>query len=122
MTEPRPLNSPRPGFFTDKLVKHGPLVAARIHRPCNCSINGDGDEWSSHPWQESCDRFPHLVAEIDGNVEDDLERVWMWGKEIDEADYQYRLSSAAWDTQYDPDSPGANPGKPIDTMSIRPLF
>lgn len=117
----RDINDPRPGFFLVKKVRGGPEVPARIHRPCCCTVNG-GDDNESHEHQPTCDRFPPLRAEIDGEPAPVL-RVWLFGrKEISEADYRYRRDVGTWARTHAPDDPAANPDQAVDMMTAKPLF
>ena len=73
MNAPRIIDQEQPGFYQLRLVKNGAYVAARIFRECHCTVNG-GADCAAHDWCESCDRFPPLRAEIDG--EDAVPLLW----------------------------------------------
>lgn len=62
--ESRRVDEPRPGYFRMRLVRGGPYVAARI-------------------WQGKTG----LLAHVNG-APTDLDRVWLFGHEIDLAEYQ----------------------------------
>lgn len=70
-----------PCFLQVQLCHRGPLVAGRIWRPCTCTINGPAwtaetnEEFQPHHWQDSCDRYPPLVAEVHGT---DVETPKLW--------------------------------------------
>lgn len=117
MNAPRHINDPRPGFFLVRKVRRGPLVPARIWRPCHCTINGEDE----HAWRDTCDRYPGLSAEIDG-FPVEIDQVWHYGKEVDEQEFNYRTEATAWDKRNDPDAPAANPDQPIDLMTVKPPF
>lgn len=102
---PRMIGEPRPGFFRVRLVKGGPWVPARILRPCPI------DPTCGYP----LDRSPRdLVAEVDGRPVP-LDRVWLFGTEIDWPEWA-RLSSITDAERHVPDSPLANPTQRIDLM------
>jgi hypothetical protein len=117
MTTDRHPNDPQPGWFLAKSGKDHPLMPARIWRPCVCTIGGEDE----HDWQESCDRYPALAAEINGQPAD-VDRVWMSRDVITEEEFRYLTDTAAWDRQNDPAAPLANPNKPIDPLTVKTLF
>ena len=84
-------DTPRVGLYEIRKVRGGPLCAARIWRPCRCTVNG-GDAGDEHPWRPTCDRFPQLQGIIDG-VEADPLKIWLHGNAIDAARYNYLLSA-----------------------------
>ena len=114
------IDIPKPCFRQVKEVKDGVFVPARIHRTCHCTING-GDESAAHPWRDSCDRYPHLLAEINGRPTG-VDWIWNSGEEIDEAEYHYRMAVFEHDRRHRPDSPEANPSQPIDLLTLTPPF
>jgi len=114
------LAPPEPGYFRLRLVKNGPFVAARISRTCHCTING-GPTNEAHDWQETCDRYPQLFAEINGEKRE-VYRVWEWGEMIEKSTFDYLTHSADWDRQYAPGSPAANPTKAIDITKMNPIL
>lgn len=117
----RTMNEPQPGLYRMRLVKGGPLVAARIHRPCCCTVNG-GEANAEHPWRDDCDRFPPLRGEVDGRPRDAIS-VWHSRIErITEAEFRFLRDASAWDRKHAPDAPGANPDKPVDLLSAPTLF
>ena len=114
----RAIGTPQPCYRQVKEVKDGVFVPARIHRTCHCTING-GDESMAHPWRDTCDRYPHLEAEINGRPTG-VDWIWTSGEEIDEAEYLYRMAVFEHDRRHRPDSPEANPRKPIDFNTLPP--
>lgn len=116
----QPDHKPEPCFRQIKRVKGAVWLAARIHRTCHCTVNG-GDESAPHPWRDTCDRYPHLAAEIDGKPAP-LDRVYAWGEEIDEAEYDYLIADRAHARRHRPESPEANPGRPVDFDTLPPPF
>lgn len=92
-----------------RLVKKGPLVAARIE--CNdgkwvATINGEV-------------QFPaHEDPVLAGGVLD----IWHHAATITEAEYNYLITRKEWAEKHDPDSPAANPRRPIDLSILRPVY
>lgn len=126
MQQPRDITRPEPGYFRMRLVKGGPWVAARIWRPCHCSINGAENDLADsgfdvHEWLPTCDRFGPLAAECNGK---EVEPGWVWerGQHISEHEYKFLVQDAAWAKAHAPDDPMANPTKPIDLNALPPLF
>ncbi len=111
-------DKPQPCFRQVKEVKGGVFVPARIHRTCCCTIHGT-DESLAHPWRDTCDRWPHLAAEINGRATG-VDRIWNSGEEITEAEYLYRMDVFEFDRRNRPESPEANPRRPIDWMTLPP--
>jgi len=114
----RVIDRPEPCLRQVKQVKGGVWVPARIHRTCHCTING-GDWNKPHPWRATCDRYPQLAAEINGRPSD-VDRVWTSGEDIDEAEYLYRMALCKYARHHLPDSPEANPRKPVDFDTLPP--
>lgn len=126
----RQLDRPEPGFYTLRLVKNGPRVAARIARLCTCTIGGG--EHAPHDWTPACDRpWPVWLAEINGDQVSEPDRdplkagvfrIWESGEPCTADEYRYRLELKAWAEREAPDAPEANPRKPIDLNQLPPLF
>ena len=108
-----------PFFFKMRMVNKGPYVAAKVTRACQCTVNGE----EGHEWLESCDRYPEIISEINGD-QHDLDRLLNGGKLtlIDKKEYKLLLGKADWDQKYDPDAPLASPTKPIDVSKMKPPF
>lgn len=107
--EPRRIDQPEPGFFSYRLVKKGPKVAARIiHHDGRWSVEINGDR-----------KGGAVVDPIDNKM---IFRVWHSADRIDEAEYRYLLDRAAWARQYAPDDPYAHPDQPIRLDRTPPLF
>jgi hypothetical protein len=118
MESPREIDDARPGHFKVRLVKRGPWMPARLERDCACTVNGGGDQ-SVHPWTDTCDRHQYLRGEIDGMTVD-VDRVWLFGEEITEDEFNYLTSSVQWDRENDATSPAARPREAIDLNTINP--
>lgn len=112
------IDTPEPCYRQVKKAKGGVWVGARIHRTCHCTPNG-GDESAPHPWRVTCDRYPRLAAEINGKFAG-VDRVWMSGETIDEAEYDYLIADRIWHRHNLPDSPEANPDRAIDFNTLAP--
>lgn len=116
------IDAPQIGFFRTRLVKGGPYVPARIHRPCHCTVNG-GDANTEHPWRDTCDRHPPLQGEQDGKP---ISAFALWprviGSEITEAEYRFMTADAEWCRAHAPQEPAANPGQRLDLRSQPPIF
>jgi hypothetical protein len=105
----RAVDEPEEGLFLIRLVKGGPFVAARIWR--------DAGIWR---------------AEIDGQVKEPgaadpiqaagVLKVWHYGQHTTEAEYLYRKQLGEWARAHDPDSPAANPERPIRLTAQKPIF
>lgn len=120
--QPIDLNRPLTGYYKTKLVKGGPFVPARIFRNCCCTVNG-GDDNIGHPWRMSCDRFPQLRAEVDGQARDPFQ-IWSWVAKhpITEAEFRYMTDMRDWAEENAPALPEADPRTPVDIDSIPPMF
>ncbi len=113
----RAIDRPEPCLRQLKQSRGGVWVAARIHRTCHCTINGDHN--AAHDWLDTCDRYPPLEAEINGRPAD-VDRVWTSGEEIAEDEYHYLMADREHARRHRPDSPEADPGKPIDFDTLVP--
>lgn len=82
---PRNFSEPRPGWFKLRSVPRGPFMPARIYRPIPI------EPGTNHV----LDRWPRLVAEIDGAVIEDIYEIWDWGREITEADFDF-ITTVTW--------------------------
>ncbi len=121
MTDPRNPGEPRPGYFQVRKVRGGPYVGARlIHAPPTDPETG-----------ETLDRSPLWETWIDGVLVRDpspdpvaagVYRVWDFGEEITEAEYQFLVDHRAWARTNAPDSPEANAGEPIDISKMKSLY
>ena len=108
MTDPRRVDEPKEGFFLIRLVRGGVPVAARIghdERGWFVIIDGVEKRPDADPWQA-----------------EDMSRVWHYGREIDQVEYDYTLARAAHARQHLPGHPAADPTKPVDLNDVPPLF
>lgn len=114
--EPRILDQPKPGFFRLRLVKNGPWVAAKISYGPQLDTDGlamldEGDLWSTRIDDELIadpSPDPH-VAHVD--------RVWIYGEEITEAEYEFLLLDSAWQR-----SQGISARKPVELRKLPPIL
>ena len=121
MTEPRDISTPRAGLFEIRMIKGGVAVAARLWRPCQCTINGP----DVHDWQKTCDRYPHLTAEINGVEKPRATAVWwVWlsGRDIDRKMFDYLLADAEWCRRCAPDEPRAKPWRAVEINRTAPAI
>lgn len=103
------------GYFKTRLVKGGPYVPVKIWfgRPPDPDNPG-----------KLLDRSPRWQCIVDGKEARDPYDIWAFvaGRNIPEADYYTMVAKKLWDRQHDPGSPTQNPEKPIDWMSMKPIF
>lgn len=122
MSDAPRIDRPESGFYRTRLVKDGAWVAARIWRPCSCTVNG-GDSQAEHDWRDTCDRYPRLRCEVDGK---DRDPVLAWpslaGRAISESEFQYLNDTADWARKYAPTDPAATPGRAINLGEMPSLF
>jgi len=103
---------PIPGFYKTKLNGKGAEVPARIY-----IVPGDRDEFG----ELESDDIWH--CEIDGEPSDPWEQwSYLMGAPISEAEFDYMTARNKWDRENDPDSPFANPKKPMDISKTKSLF
>ena len=110
--------SPEPCFRQVKEVKDGVFVPSRIHRTCHCTIGG-GDENSPHAWRDTCDRYPHLVAEIDG-ASASVEKVWTAREEIEQHEFDYLTALSRHIAENEPNAYDADPYQAVDFGTLPP--
>ena len=100
--EPRPVESPREGFFLIRLVHKGPKVPAAICRDTRgwwCLVLGE----------------PQSEPNTDFRFAEKVLSTWQYGQEITKDEYLRLVREFA--------RPGApNPRKPRDLNEIPPLF
>lgn len=107
-------DTPIPGTYKMQLVKGGPWVPVRIWRGFPVDPDtGETREAGGYIWR----------ALING-YEANIWRAWPFcGRQpIDQAEYRYLLDLNAWAQRYAPDSPEANPRRPVKLEEQRPLF
>ncbi len=100
--------TPTAGYYRSKLVKGGVAVGVRIwFGPPLDPVTGEEMD-RSHRWQ----------AQVNGECVD-IDRVWPFGigERIDQREYDYLRRLAEWAAGELPDSPLANPRKPVDLLT-----
>lgn len=105
---PRPVAEIRPGFFLVRMVRRGFPVPGRIchdERGWWAEINGRPQ---GAPWPR-----PHEVPAI--------ARIWEYGREIDEAEYNYFAATVEWAREHQPTHPILSPERPVDPALLPPL-
>ncbi len=118
MFSPRNIEDPQICFRQIKVTKGGVWVPARIHRTCRCTPNG-GDESAPHEWRDSCDRYPHLQGEVEGQPAG-VNYIWTTGQSIEEHEYRYLMADHVHARNHRPDSPQANPDRTVDFNTLAP--
>lgn len=107
---PRRVDQPEPGHFKLRMVAGGPWVAASIEHDAlgiwRATIDGDVKE-PGHP---------------DPALADGVFRIWHYGHAIDASEHAYLVERARWARIHAPDSPEANPTRPIRVGSLPPAF
>jgi hypothetical protein len=104
-------DAPECGFYAIKLVKKGVECAARIQGPPThfnlwfAEVNGD--LYGS----------PH----DDPQLADGVQTVWLRGKRITEAEYDYLLERYRHFKQHDPSDPRGDPFKPVNRRLMPPI-
>lgn len=101
---------PEPGFYAVRLVKKGIEVAAKIE------VDGGGD----CIWAVQINGVGAGVTN-DPALCDPLQQVWLFGRKIDEVEYNYLLARYQHYKAHEPDSPYANPEKPVDRRLMPPM-
>lgn len=102
------VTQPTEGWYQMRLVAGGVKVGIRIfHGPPKDPVTGEELD-RSWRWQAECNGEPI-----------DIDRVWpSAGREpITAAEYQYLTEMARWAARHAPESPAANPCRPIDLIA-----
>ncbi len=110
-----------PKHFALRLVKRGPVVAAKLWYDVP-SDPDTGEPLDRSPrWQAllngiACDIFA-VIVEFDGLTGEPIIK----GEEIDEIEYRRLLATAAWSVRRNPNAPEASPRTPIDMNRLPPI-
>lgn len=101
---------PEEGYYALKLVKKGPEVGAEIMTAIidkvvwwSCLINGD----------------EQVPPGPDPELHEAVQKIWLFGRKIDKAEYDFLLARYFHYKLLMPDHPYANPEKPIDDTARR---
>lgn len=99
--KPAITSEPECGYYKRKLARGGPWVPGRIFREPSgelaCIVNG-----------KLCDVLD--------------EWLWLCTQPITEREYQFRVATGKWATEYAPGSPEANPERKVNLRRLPPLF
>ena len=120
------LDQPLAGTYAVRLCRGGPRVACRVWFGA-AVIEGEEQD-RSWAWRVEVDgRTDQIERGDDGylcHVAIPLDRVWPYcaNEPIDQAEYAYLRSVAAWAREHDPSHPAANPRRPIVLSTTKPSF
>jgi hypothetical protein len=106
---PRRVDLPQPGLFKIRLVRGGPWVAAEI-------AQDEAGRWSATIDGAAADSHPD-PAQAEG-----VFRIWHYGSVIDASEHAFLTERARWARTHAPDSPEANPKRPISVGAMPPAF
>lgn len=101
---------PEPGWFTVRLVRHGPHIPAQI----------DLDEGGL--WSAIIDGKEVGPPNYDPIYAAGVYRVWHGGKRVQQTEYEYLIMLKAWALKHSPSHPLCNPRQPIDIASLPPII
>ena len=111
----------RPGYFETRRSSRHPWVAAHVTQDSvgRYGLILDGVP-SLEMWEvESAeDLYAGCILEGVNAFAHPLLAIWLFGREITEESYQFRLSVSTWAKQNDPSHPAANPDKPINMATL----
>ena len=116
----RRVDAPVPGFFRLKLVKRGVFVGAQIiYAPTADPVTG-----------EPLDRSWYWHGVLNGVPDPNpmpiptprTWQIWLHGDPIPEAEYRFLVADREWASENSPDSPEANPTKPVDFLTVNLPF
>ena len=114
--EQRDPDKPEEGYYALKLVKGGPEVAACIFR-----VPATGPEHALYAWHAMADDEQLGITHEDPQLADGVQQVWLFGRRVSQQEYDFMLARARHAKLHDPQSPWANPRKPLDLKSIPPI-
>lgn len=107
---PRRVDEPSPGLFQIRLVRGGPWVAAEIERD------------ALGVWRAAIDGVPQEPGHPDPAQAEGVFRIWHYGHPIGASEHAYLIERAKWARNHAPDSPEANPKRPVRVGSLPPAF
>ncbi len=107
---PRRVDQAEPGLFRIRLVKGGPWVAAAIE----CDALG--------VWSAVIDGERQDPAHPDWTLAESVARIWHYGDRISDSDYEFLIERARWCRANAPESPEANPKRPVNIGREPPPF
>lgn len=105
-------DEPQVGWFKRKLVKHGVMVPARIW------LFQDVDPETGELADDE-----QLQCEVNGAFADPYDAWgWLCGTPITELEFRYLTARMEFASRHEPDDAFASPRKPVDLLTIPPLF
>lgn len=110
---------PEPAFLAVRKVKKGVEIGARIaYEP---SRDPDTGEFLDRSYYWTLYEDERIVEQCP-QPGDRLLGAWEGGRRIEENEYNHLVAVRAWDREYDPASPGANPRKPVNLRELPPIL
>lgn len=106
---PRRVDQPEAGLFKTRITRGGPWVAAEIR----CE---DGR------WCALIDGVAQEPNHTDPALAEGVFRIWHYGERISDSEHAFLLERARWARIHAPDSPEANPERPINLGALPPAF
>lgn len=107
---PRAVDKPEAGYFSMRLVKNGPQVAAEI-------LFDPVVGWSAIINGVQCGPPAEDPVHAEG-----VFRIWLGATRCSETEHRYLKRVASWANKYSKGDPAANPSKPIDLRNLPPIF
>lgn len=111
----------RPGLFEVRRSRNHPWYAAKveIEPDGRYSLTLDGDKLPDR-WEvtNALDLFAEQIAAGENAFSHPLLAVFLFGREIDEAQYRFRVTTAGWARTNEKNHPAADPKKRIDFRTI----
>lgn len=112
----RPTSRPQPGYFAVRLVRGGVEVAAQIlYGPSRDPVTNQPLDRSWH-YSVTLDGVPDADPRPEPN--DLVTMVWIYGRRIERAEYEFLLADRAWARRHRPDSPEAKPREAVDFTTM----
>ena len=99
---------PESGFYALRLVKKGPEVGATIACIAGLWMGKINDGEISEPKE-------------DPQLSETVQKVWLFGRKIDAAEYDFLLARYHHYLAHEPSHPFANPDKPINRRLMKPI-
>ena len=104
-------DSPVPGLYAVRLTRGGVECAARIIQDDDGNLSGliNGEFVRD--------------GEADGNqtFPDKLQNIWLWGRKIDQSEYDYLLARYRHYRANDPSDPRARPNDKVNRRLMKPI-
>jgi len=109
-------------YYAVRLAKNGPRCGLKVlYGVPNDPVTGEpldrSPRWQCWLNDESVEPWS-VIMELDGVTQQPV----INGELIDEAEYKYLCDVSQWASAHAPDSPEANPRRPIDLAAMKPIF